>query len=127
MDNVKTILCVDDDKLSRCILQEFVRMLPSQYVAVEAENGKDCLELVRQHYVDLIVLDYHLGDIRGHEICEKISTESVNQNVPIIIVSMIDSQDIKKCCIDHNIINIRQKPYPYEQFEQDVGLIFGSN
>jgi len=127
MDNIKTILCVDDDKLSRLVLQEYIKVLPGQYIAAEAENGKDCLEFVSRHYVDLIILDYYLGDMHGDEVFETISSESINQNVPVVVVSMLDIQDLKNQCIDNNIKNIIQKPYAYEQFEKDVEFVFGNN
>jgi len=115
----KTILCVDDDRVSRLYIKKFIEH-HGAYHSAEASCGKSCLDLVRQIKVDLIILDYNLGDINGQDVCRKIPSHSLNPEVPIIICSMLDSHDIKKQCDFSNVKKIVQKPYDIEHLQQDI-------
>jgi len=126
MPPLKTILCVDDDPLARLLLQKSIEHIGT-YNCVEAQSGKDCLSYVSQNKVDLIILDYNLGDMDGQEVCKKISSMSINSDVPIIISSVLDSPDIKKYCDYQNLVKVVQKPYPVDCFFQDVKEVFAEH
>ena len=64
-----TILVVDDEQLIRWSLVE--RLRPEGYTIVEADNGTDALERVKEG-VDLVLLDYRLPDTDGVTVLRKI-------------------------------------------------------
>ena len=64
------ILLVDDDLF---ILKTTMRLLAEKgYVVETAENGTLGLELARLFQPHLILLDYHLPDVNGIEVCQHI-------------------------------------------------------
>lgn len=122
----KTVLCVDDDELSRLIMLKFIESSKGSYNGVGARNGEDCLNFLRQNKADLILLDYNLGDLSGAEVCKLIPTTSINPDVPVIIVSVIDRQDLEGFCDYPNIIKVVQKPYYINNFHQDILDVLGA-
>ena len=42
----------------------------------EAENGKQAVGLIQQHYFDLVVTDYNMPEMDGRELTEYIRTQS---------------------------------------------------
>lgn len=122
----KTILCVDDDEMSRFVIRKFVDATGS-YSFAEADSGMECLNYLSQNKVDLVILDFNLGDIDGLSVCELINSITINSEVPIIISSALDHQYIKRRNHCPNIINIVQKPYRIEQFSKDLADAFGAD
>jgi len=116
----KTILCVDDDPLARLVIQQFIKHSPVAFNAVEAKNGNDCLSFVSQSNVDLIVLDYNLGDINGCDVAKMIPSVSINPDVPIIMLSIVDHEDLEVLCDAPNLVKVVQKPYDIKNFHQDI-------
>lgn len=125
MTDQKTILCVDDDAIARLIIQKFIKHA-GNYKSVEAKNGQDCLDFVSQNKVDLIILDYNLGDISGYDVCKLIPSRSKNPEVPIIISSVLSSDTIRRKCVCDNLLKVVQKPYDLDLFHQDIEEALGA-
>ena len=122
----KTILCVDDDELSRLVLLKFIESSAGNYSSAGAKSGNDCLSFVSKNKVDLIILDYNLGDMSGAEVCKMIPSTSMNPDVPIIIASVVDRQDLTGNCDYQNVVKIVQKPYYINNFHQDILDVLGA-
>ena len=125
MDVQKTILCVDDDPVARLVIRRFIEEIGG-YVSVESANGKDCSAYVDQHKVDLVILDYNLGDIDGLNLSTQISASNLNSDTPIIISSVINRTDLIKKCNNVNVFKVVQKPYLFDSFKDDLKTLFQS-
>lgn len=126
MNAKKTILCVDDDEIARSIICKFVD-ITGMYNSAEAASGKACLDFVSKNKVDLIILDYRLGDSDGLNISRIIPSKSLNPHVPVIISSVVDSYEIRRSRGCTNIVKVVQKPYDLASFKQDIEELFGVN
>lgn len=104
MDKNKTILIIDDSN-SALILTECVFQMEG-YRTKTAENVKDAIELISSEKPDLIVLDLMLPDISGYDFLQ-MRKELQIENIPVIIVSAIDSLEsvtkIKEMGVTHFI------------------------
>ena len=123
MTSKKTILCVDDDEIARSIMCKFVE-ITGLYNSAQASSGKECLDFVSKNKVDLIILDYRLGDSDGLNISRIIPSKSLNPDVPIIISSVVDSYEIRKDHSCPNIVKVVQKPYDLASFKHDIEELF---
>jgi len=126
MDSKKTILCVDDDAIARSIIGKFIE-IAGDYNSAEASSGKECLDYISKNKVDLIILDYRLGDSDGLNISKIIPSKSLNPDVPIIISSVVDSYEIRRSRGCSNIVKVVQKPYDLQSFKQDIEELFGAD
>jgi len=125
MDSKKTILCVDDDEIARSIIGKFVE-ISGDFNSAEAGSGMECLDYLSKNKVDLIILDYRLGDSDGLNISKIIPFKSLNPDVPIIISSVVDSYEIRRSKDCPNIVKVVQKPYDLESFKHDIEEVFGA-
>jgi CheY-like chemotaxis protein len=73
------ILVVDDDRLSREMMVDL--LVPLGYEVVGADNGAECLELVRRHFPDLVFLDVVKPVMEGFTACEKIKDDSRTSHI----------------------------------------------
>src|SRR5271155_3045389 len=96
MDEVNTvprIMVVDDDPDTVSILAR--HLLREGFVAVEAVSGAECLRLVREHPVDVILLDLMMPDMDGFEVCRALKEETNTAEIPIIMITARDDLDAR--------------------------------
>ncbi|WP_242223745.1 response regulator transcription factor [Bacillus cereus group sp. BfR-BA-01380] len=84
----KTVLLVEDERRLREIVSDYFRN--EGFEVVEAEDGKQALELFAEHTVDLIILDIMLPEIDGWSVCRRVRKESA---VPIIMLTARSDED----------------------------------
>jgi signal transduction histidine kinase/CheY-like chemotaxis protein len=81
-----TILYIEDN-LSNLRLVERVLARHSKVTFLPAMQGTIGLELAREHHPDMILLDLHLPDLRGHEVLIRLKAEPATQHTPVVILS----------------------------------------
>jgi putative two-component system response regulator len=81
-----TILVVDDDAGQLALQVEILKDIDGAVVLV-AESGEQALQLIRQHPLDLVLLDKCLPDINGDEVCRIVRHVYNNHLLPIITVT----------------------------------------
>lgn len=79
------ILIVDDDTLIRQLLSLILRS--SGYSVVEAENGKDALEKVREASVNMVITDLRMPQMDGIELSRELRADPGHRDVPIIMLT----------------------------------------
>jgi two-component system nitrogen regulation response regulator NtrX len=77
------VLIVDDERAIRRALKEILEYENCQ--VLEAENGKEGLEMVRSHSLDVIFCDIKMPLVDGMELLEQVQLEG--NEVPIVMIS----------------------------------------
>ena len=83
-----TILLVEDNPHIMEINREALIM--EDFGVVEATNGKACMEVLRTHDVDMIVLDIMLPDSDGLTLCRQIKAQ---YDIPILFLSALGENE----------------------------------
>ena len=80
------ILVADDSAMNREILME---MLQDQYELVEAENGRQAVELLEEQFdsVFLVLLDLVMPEMDGFEVLTVMKRRRWIEEVPVIVIS----------------------------------------
>jgi two-component system KDP operon response regulator KdpE len=84
------VLLIEDESKIRRFLRAGFEL--QGYTVIEAENAADGLKAATFSAPDLIILDLNLPDLHGSEVLERIRSWS---NVPVIILSIVSSEDEK--------------------------------
>jgi two-component system KDP operon response regulator KdpE len=110
MSNAPHILVIDDEpqilRAMRTILTE------KQFRVTTASRGEEGLTLAAISEPDLIILDLGLPDIDGVEVCTRLREWT---QVPIIILSVRDSERDKVAALDHGADDYLTKPFGIEE------------
>ena len=87
------VLIVDDSDMNRAILNE---MLKDEYCILEADNGRTALDMVDRYgdELSLVLLDIVMPGISGFEVLADLSRRSGIDNLPVIMISSEDSDDM---------------------------------
>jgi two-component system KDP operon response regulator KdpE len=110
MTNTPHILVIDDEpqilRAMRTILTE------KGFKVTTANRGEDGLALAATQEPDLIILDLGLPDIDGVEVCSRLREWT---QVPIIILSVRDSERDKVAALDMGADDYLTKPFGIEE------------
>ncbi len=106
----RTILLVDDEPQIRRVLRA---SLTSQGANVlDVQNGEEALETLRNRTVDLILLDLNMPGMGGLETCRAIRA---GWEVPIIVVSVRESDRDKVDVLDAGADDFVTKPFSFDE------------
>ena len=70
MDTNKTILVADDE--SHILHVVSLKLRNAGYRVVTARDGQEALELAQQEHPDLLITDYHMPQLSGLELCQRL-------------------------------------------------------
>lgn len=90
----QTILIADDIEFNRELVKSYLEEYP--FTLIEAENGEEVINRVREHHPDLILLDMKMPKMSGFEASAILKNDETLKNIPIIaITASIMEQDEK--------------------------------
>jgi two-component system, OmpR family, KDP operon response regulator KdpE len=99
------ILVVDDERPIRRFLSA---SLGSRYTILEAENGEDAIQAAAVNHPDVIILDLGLPDMDGIEVTRRLREWT---EVPVIVISVRDSEQDKVAALDAGADDYLTKPF----------------
>lgn len=100
------ILVVDDD---RQMLRAVTNALKARdYEVVTAATGESALSLAAEEDLDLVLLDLGLPGIEGHEVIKRLRAWS---ELPVIVISVRESQEEKVAALDAGADDFVTKPF----------------
>lgn len=110
MTSQKKILVVEDNKMNRMMLSG---ILSSEYTVLEAENGQDALDVLRQHGEDisLILLDIIMPVMDGYTFLSLVKADPDYSAIPVIVTTQNDGESDEVAALSHGATDFVVKPY----------------
>ena len=102
------LLIVDDDVASILILRHTLAGMGKLHFA---KNGEEALQFARQLLPDLILLDAHMPDIDGFDVCRSLKAEAAFKYVPIVFVTRFSDLRHEMRALDLGAADFIAKPY----------------
>jgi two-component system KDP operon response regulator KdpE len=102
-----TILIVDDDSSIRRALRTTLSGMG--FTVVDAARGEEALSLVRVTWFDAVLLDIDMPGMGGIETCRSI--RHAVPRLPILMLTVIDSEDDKVIALDAGADDYITKPF----------------
>jgi len=119
-----TILLAEDEEQVRAIAIILLQELG--FTVLDAENGKEALELYQQNAADinLVIADMGMPVMNGYELFYKL--KQLNPKLPIIISSGFGEGDIDSKIPRKEIAGLINKPYNFDQLREVLrGVVEG--
>jgi PAS domain S-box-containing protein len=102
------ILVVDDEPILRDVARQMLEALG--YDVATADNGRDAIKYVREHEVDLVIMDMVMEpDMNGRQALEEILKFKPEQRT-LIASGFADNEEIQKAC-SLGRTSLLHKPY----------------
>ena len=104
------VLVVDDDRSALKFIS--ANLLARNYEVVTAHDGVEALEQLKEHIIDLIILDMMMPRMDGLEVCRRVRTYST---VPIIVLSGLQDEEKKVQALDLGADDYLTKPFGLQE------------
>lgn len=80
------VLVVDDSSLARKMISRTMKKMGMEKIT-EAADGAEAIPLIQDRHFDLIVTDFNMPEVDGHELLRFIRNESNQSSVPVLMVT----------------------------------------
>ncbi|MCP4766191.1 MAG: adenylate/guanylate cyclase domain-containing response regulator [Gammaproteobacteria bacterium] len=104
------LLVVDDNEDNRYLLVQRLQREGYRNI-LQAEDGAEAMDILAAREIDLVLLDVLMPEMDGHQVLEKIHSDSQLRNIPVIMVSAVDEIDTVARCIETGAEDYLQKPF----------------
>ena len=113
------ILIVDDSSVMRKIVERSLRQAGLEpMVVLEAGNGIDGLEVLRNQSVHLILSDINMPSMDGLEFLRQIRAQNLAPRVPVVMITTESSEEHVKQAILSGAQGYIRKPFTAEQVKE---------
>ncbi|PKO17266.1 MAG: response regulator [Chloroflexi bacterium HGW-Chloroflexi-10] len=120
MANPPTILHVEDNFENRILVRRLLQSV--KYSVLEAENANEALNILKESYPDLILMDINMPDMDGYTLTHHIKSIPKFQNVPVVAITANvmrgDRERVLKAGCDGYI----EKPIDVDSFLDQVSM-----
>ncbi len=107
----KILLVEDEDHIAEGIK---INLELEGYECTRAKDGASALNLWKNEYFNLIVLDLMIPKISGEQVLEAIREK--DDQVPILVLTAKDAQRFKNDCFKNGVDDYLTKPFDLEEF-----------
>lgn len=81
----KLILIVEDNELNMKLFHDLLEA--HGYATLQTRNGKEALQIAREHRPDLILMDIQLPEVSGLEVTRWLKADDALRSIPVIAVT----------------------------------------
>jgi len=105
----KTILVVDDADFIRRLISIILTI--DGYTVIEADNGKEALDILGKTRVDIIITDLNMPVMDGIELVSVMRSEPAYKHIPVVMLTSEFLESRKQKAFDSGINEWVPKPY----------------
>lgn len=111
MSNKISAIVIDDEKLARDIIKDYLNQNEKYEIVDECRNGFEGIKSINQHQPDIIFLDIQMPKISGFEMLELIDEPPI-----VIFTTAFDQYALK--AFEVNATDYLLKPYSQDRFNE---------
>ncbi len=114
------VLVVDDSSVARSMIIKTLRMAEIPLAEVyEAGNGQEGLEVIEEHWIDLVLLDINMPIMNGDEMADRVRDNPGWRDLRIIVIST-DGNRMRIERLLHRGAKYLRKPFTPETLREVV-------
>jgi two-component system chemotaxis response regulator CheY len=118
------ILLVDDSRMARNYIRRVLESIGAEHF-YEATNGQEAVKLLHNHAIDLVVTDYNMPEMDGHELTSYIRDNAALVHLPILMISSTDDEASLSAVTQAGVDAICDKPFDPETARHTLTRLLG--
>jgi two-component system, chemotaxis family, chemotaxis protein CheY len=119
------VLVVDDSAVMRAMIARVVRLTGVPLGEPhEAGNGAEGLRLLREHWIDLVLLDVNMPVMDGEQMLRRLRADAETASLPVIVVST-ESSETRVAALEELDVAFVHKPFAPEDLRATILRITG--
>ncbi|HTZ39295.1 MAG TPA: HD domain-containing phosphohydrolase [Syntrophales bacterium] len=115
----RTILVVDDDPLVRTLVVEALKRT-GDFIASEAADGQEALDILRSNLFDLVITDIHMPGMNGMDLLNRI--REINPVIPVIMITGYPTVDLSVSAMKTGAVDFLSKPFHLDELLYKVNI-----
>jgi len=120
------VLIVDDSNSIRAVIKKIVTLSGFQMdKCLEAENGKQALDLLADNWVDVIISDINMPEMNGLELLERLGKNETLKAIPVIMITTEGSDQRMKEAFARGAKGFIKKPFLPEEIKRVLYEVIG--
>lgn len=120
------VLIVDDSGAMRAVIKKIINISGFKMSrCLEAGNGVEALEQLKQNWVDVIISDVNMPEMNGLELLLALHQDPLYQNIPVIIVSTEGSNERISEAANRGAKGFIKKPFLPEDIRKILCDVMG--
>jgi len=123
MDKQK-ILIADDEPGVRSIVS---RILEEEYIVIEAADGEEAMDIVKEQRPDLVLLDLMMPKMDGYAACSRIKSDRATKGIKVVILTAIGHVLNKKYAEEMGADGYVTKPFTRESLMEEMRRLLVSS
>jgi len=121
-----SILIVDDSLPMRSIIKKTIKAAgfgKSEFL--EAANGKEALNLMKNNWVDMVLTDHNMPVMNGLDFIRAAKADELLKTIPVVVISTEGSESRIKEFLDGGAVGYLAKPFSAEAFRDLIVKFLG--
>ncbi len=108
------VLIVDDFEINRILVMDILQNEVGRFL--EAENGREAVELLKKESIDLILMDVQMPVMDGYQACREIRQGLKMTEIPIVGMTAYAADNESQLCYQSGMNEVLTKPIELEKF-----------
>lgn len=119
------VVIVDDNKDLASILEQNLALQPDMEVVDIAYNGQECLEIIENRDVDVVVLDIIMPHLDGLAVLERMKELNISKLPSVIMLTAFGQEDVMKKAVDLGAAYFVLKPFDKDEIIKNIRQVVG--
>lgn len=120
------VLIVDDSGVMRSMIQKSLQLSGLDLGEVhQAGNGRDGLDILDRHWIDLVIADINMPVMTGEEMVMRMQDNPGLAGIPTIVVSTEGSQ-VRIARLENLGVRFIHKPFAPERMRDTLREVLGA-
>ena len=119
--NDKTILVADDE--SHILHVVSLKLRNAGFRVLTARDGQEALEIATQQRPDLLITDYHMPQLSGLELCQRLKQDPATAGIPAIMLTARGYHLEPDDTVQSGILRMLSKPFSPRQLLTTVNEV----
>jgi two-component system, OmpR family, alkaline phosphatase synthesis response regulator PhoP len=119
----RTILVADDE--SHILHVVSLKLRNAGFRVLTARDGQEALEMAQQEHPDLVITDYHMPQLSGLELCQRLKQDTNTSGIPAIMLTArgyhLEPHDTE----ESGILRMLSKPFSPRELLATVNEVLG--
>lgn len=120
------VMIVDDSGAMRAVIRKIIGISGFKVDrCIEANNGREALELLATDWVDVIISDINMPEVNGLELLSSLKQDDLFRTIPVIMITTEGSEERREQALSHGARGFIKKPFIPEDLKRVLHEVIG--
>ena len=116
-----TIVIADDSRTARFLIRQYLEMVGFvQAEFIEAENGRQALQLVKDNKTNILFTDYKMPEMDGLDLLRRVKASPSLHDLPVVVITSFANQAKIDELSENGAFAVLQKPLSLSKLHEKM-------